>query len=123
MLLRDLVLAIFAVLVGMYQIAYGIRISHISGFEFYSKARLIVSLPFFLVAVIMLVLPNSYLGVGWMVAFFLFVAGTMWKNWQEQIAYETRSLEWRKWQNTINQTSLLDRLFFYRGRNRVDRVK
>ena len=115
------IFSIVTILLGIYMIIQGVRKSYMSGFKFYITAGLIESIPFLLLPVFLLV-ESKYL-LGAVLVWFVFSKlASVWEDQLKQKARETHPLKWQEWENTINHTSVIDRLLFYRGtkRNQTD---
>jgi hypothetical protein len=97
-----ILLAVVAVLFGLYEIGYGFYAYRLNGFRFYLTAGFLIGLPFVLVGAD-LILRSDQPPSGWEgLIFVVWAFGEGWKAWRKRIARHTHPQEWEKWEHILN---------------------
>ncbi len=99
----SLLLAIAAALYGLYEMGVGWYAYRRSGFNFYLSAGLLIGLPALVVCAYLFLGLDRH-PTGWEpVIFVVWAFGFGWKVWNEKNARRDHPVEWRRWEDILNE--------------------
>jgi hypothetical protein len=114
MSLIDSIVIIGLFLAGIYVIAFGARVSYLSGFKFYLVAGLLQSAS----AWLMLTTFRP-----WAITMLPLLMGAYLRAVMKERHRTIQSPKWQKWEQLDEQYSPLDRLLLYRGSTRMNQAQ
>lgn len=101
--LAALLLALVAIVYGLYEIFYGHAASRRNGFRFYVIAGYLLGVPFLAVGALLLLTPGRTLG-GWEFSILIvWLFAELWKRYQVRKARRENPEQWQRWVQILNR--------------------
>jgi hypothetical protein len=95
-------LAVVAVLYGLFEIGYGIFAYRRNAFKFYFASGFFIGVPFLAVAAILILRPEQPPRLWDGLIFVAWAGGVAWKAWRKRVARKTQPVEWEKWERMLH---------------------